>query len=114
MAGKKGFTLVEIMLVVAIIGLLATIGIPVILGAYAKAQATTMDSNIAAVEKAKGVLTLPAGLLPGAIGLTPEDDFDDNAIANLCTALQIDDLDALTVSGQEISVGTLTLRASYN
>jgi len=38
---KKGFTLVEIMIVVAIIGLLAAIGIP----SFQKARANTMAKN---------------------------------------------------------------------
>jgi prepilin-type N-terminal cleavage/methylation domain-containing protein len=113
-AGKNGFTLVEIMFVVSIIGLLAALGIPSILKAYANAQAKVMDSNIAAVEKAKGILTLPSDIgMVGAMGLTTKDDFDESVVSNLCAALKIDDLSKLKVGNRSIEAGTLTLKAYY-
>lgn len=59
MSDKKGFTLVEIMFAVAIIGLLASIGIPAILHAMENAKEQTREAHIATIEKAKSMLTLP-------------------------------------------------------
>ena len=110
---KKGFTLVEIMIVVAIIGLLAAIGIPSILGAYANAQEKTKARNIAEVEKAKGVLTLPTQSgIAGAMALT---DTTANLAteANLLTALRISAASELTVGDSTITIGTLATKAHY-
>jgi prepilin-type N-terminal cleavage/methylation domain-containing protein len=110
---RKGFTLIEIMLGISILGLLAALSIPAILGAYTKAQSKVRASNIAAVEKAKGVLTLPLGMMAGAMGLTTNQPFGDAAVSNLCNALRISDISALTVGGVPIEVGTLTETADY-
>ena len=50
---KAGFTLVEIMIVVAIIALLATIAVPNFLRARKRAQATTILEEMRVVEGAK-------------------------------------------------------------
>src|ERR1700690_4213615 len=47
-----GFTLVEIMIVVAIIGVLAAIGIPSFIHARAKSQATACINNLRQIETA--------------------------------------------------------------
>ena len=49
---KKGFTLVEIMIVVAIIGLLAAIGIPSFTKARANSVAKAKENNIRIIEAA--------------------------------------------------------------
>ena len=114
---KKGFTLVEIMIVVAIIGLLAAIGIPSILGAYANAQINAKARNITEVEKAKGVLTLPTQSgIAGAMALTNTTLTLDSgpAYTNILTALRISDKSALTVGGSTITIGNLDTKAVYN
>ncbi len=103
---KKGFTLVEIMIVVAIIGLLAAIGIPSIIGAYANAQDNAKARNIAEVNKAKAVLTLPANTVTGAMDAQNDTALTGTALQNLLDALKIDSLADLTVGGTTINIGT--------
>ena len=52
-ARKSGFTLVEIMIVVAIIGLLAAIAIPNFVKARARAQTNACIANLKQIEGAK-------------------------------------------------------------
>ena len=53
MKGKKGFTLVEIMIVVAIIGLLAAIAIPSFVTARANARAKACVNNLRLIDASK-------------------------------------------------------------
>lgn len=58
---EKGFTLVEIMIVVAIIGLLAAIAIPNFVRARQKAQAEACIANLRQIEGATQVWAVDTG-----------------------------------------------------
>ena len=59
--GSRGFTLVEIMIVVAIIALLCAIAIPNLLRASARSQATTCINNLRQIDTAVQEFAVEAG-----------------------------------------------------
>jgi len=63
---KKGFTLVEIMIVVAIIGLLAAIAIPSFMRARLTSQQNACINNMRQIEAGKDQFALENGLTNGA------------------------------------------------
>ena len=65
MSGNKGFTLVEIMIVVAIIGLLAAIAIPSFIQARTTSQTNACINNLRQIDAAKEQLALENGLQNG-------------------------------------------------
>jgi prepilin-type N-terminal cleavage/methylation domain-containing protein len=113
---KKGFTLIEVMLVVSIIGFLAAVGIPSILGAYESTREKAMQRNVAEVNKAKGVLTLPSGIMVGAMGAidTTPITKGTEGMTNLLKALKITSMYDLSVGNRVINIGdTVGAPTSY-
>ena len=68
---KKGFTLAELLIVVAIIAILVAIAMPLYFGALDNAKKATFDANLRAL-KAAGV----AAILQNPESLTDSVDFD--------------------------------------
>lgn len=66
MKGTKGFTLVEIMIVVAIIGLLAAIAIPSFIKARTESQKNACINNLRQVDSAKEQWALNENQAAGA------------------------------------------------
>lgn len=67
---KQGFTLVEIMIVVAIIGLLAAIAIPSFMKARTQSQANACINNLRQIESGKEQWALEAKQAQGAAVVT--------------------------------------------
>jgi len=65
MLSKSGFTLVEIMIVVAIIGIVVTIAIPNINEARTNAQKNACIANLKQIDSAKMLYALDNGVLSG-------------------------------------------------
>jgi prepilin-type N-terminal cleavage/methylation domain-containing protein len=66
-ASVEGFTLVEIMIVVAIIGLLMTLAVPNFLRLRTKAQANACITNLNKIESAKQLWGLETGKKDGDV-----------------------------------------------
>lgn len=104
------------MIATAYTGMLGAIGIPSILNAYSSSQEQAKARNVAEVEKAKGVLTLPASSgLPGAMSLHDANLELDSGEAheNLLAALRISDISELNVGEDSIVIGSLATKAHY-
>ncbi len=69
----RGFTLVEIMIVIAIIALLAAIAIPALLKAAAKSQATSCINNLRQIDSAVQQVSVVAGKHVGDTITYPDD-----------------------------------------
>ena len=80
MRANKGFTLVEIMIVVAIIGLLAAIAIPSFMQARTTSQTNACINNLRQIDAAKEQDALENGLVTGGTSANYTDYIKGNAM----------------------------------
>src|SRR5580698_9815510 len=70
---RPGFTLVEIMVTVALIGLLAAIALPSMVSARARSQANACINNLRIIENASDEFAIDTGKTTGARVRLPRD-----------------------------------------
>ncbi|MBI9020616.1 MAG: prepilin-type N-terminal cleavage/methylation domain-containing protein [Verrucomicrobia bacterium] len=104
MKNKRAFTLVEIMMVVAIIALLAAVGIPSFLNSRQGAETSMKEVNISTVNAAKDQWAILNNKTPGT-AVTWSDIEDYVGGANL-----LSDLD---VGGDSLTINAVGTDASY-
>jgi prepilin-type N-terminal cleavage/methylation domain-containing protein len=107
MKRNRGFTLVEIMIVVAIIGLIAAVGVPMYRNAIKNSETKAKEINVANVESAKEQWALETSQtnLNTAVGWSNISNYMGNTMKN-----QSD----LTVNGCTINLGKIGTKATYN
>lgn len=102
---KKAFTLIEILIVVAILGLIAAVGIPSFIGARQGAEENMKEINVSAVNAAKEQWAIinnkaaPTPVVWSNIAL-----YIGNSITNISQ---------LSVGGTTITINPIGTSASY-
>lgn len=75
---RKGFTLVELVVVIAILGILSAIAVPRFTGTQENAREKADEATLATVQSAVRLCEAETGKLPGASGGTSVNDFITN------------------------------------
>lgn len=76
--GEKGFTLIELIVVVAILGLLATLVVPRVIGVKADAEKATNDVNEKIIKNALERYYAENGKYPGSLSELKGDYLDED------------------------------------
>ena len=97
---KKGFTLAELLIVVAIIAVLVAIAVPLFVGALTKAQKATEDANIRAVRGAAKIYSKDSDGVYKLIGPW-------KAVATLSNSGEISEIKVSLCNATEAPSGTL-------
>lgn len=104
MKNKRAFTLVEIMMVVAIIALLAAVGIPSFLNSRQGAEASMKEVNISTVNAAKDQWAILNNKTPGtSVAWSDIEDYVGGA----------DSLSDLDVGGDSLTINAVGTDATY-